>query len=78
MKIHVWKCWCPDLVRPESVRKTRGSVKTSSYAKNIWDNAPGPSNIAQQPPTSPPILEDDKLANMPDITLEEDLQGLEG
>lgn len=43
----------------------------------MWDNAPGPSNHEQQPPASPPILEDDELPNMPDITLEEDLQGLE-
>ena len=51
--------------------------KWGSYATNIWDNAPGPSDIEQQPPASPPILEDDESANMPDITLEEELQGLE-
>jgi hypothetical protein len=53
--------------------------KWGSYATNIWDNTPGPSNIEPQPPASPPILEDDEdeLPDMPDITLEEDLQGLE-
>jgi hypothetical protein len=40
----------------------------------MWKSAPGPSNI---PPTSPPILEDDEIPNMPDITLEDNLLGLE-
>jgi len=51
--------------------------KWGSYATNIWENAQGPSNIEPQPPASPPILENDELVDMPDITLEEDLQGLE-
>lgn len=51
--------------------------KFGSYATNIWDNTPGPSNIEPQPPESPPILESDELPDMPDITLEEDLQGFE-
>jgi hypothetical protein len=51
--------------------------KWGSFATTMWDNAPGPSNIEQQPPASPPILEDDELPNMPDIALEEDLQALE-
>jgi hypothetical protein len=40
--------------------------------KLLWKNAPGSSTIEQ-----PPILEDDEIRNMPDITLEEDLLGLE-
>ena len=53
--------------------------KFGSYATNIWDNAPpaGHSNVEPQPPASPPVLENDILADMPDITLEEDLRGLE-
>ena len=41
----------------------------------MWDNVPGPFNIEQQPPASPPI--DEELPNMPDTALEEDLQALE-
>jgi hypothetical protein len=48
--------------------------KWGNYATNIWDNAPGPSNIEPQPPASPLILEND---DMPDITLDEVLQGVE-
>lgn len=44
------------------------------YATNIWDNTPGPY---QRPPASPQILENDELANLPDTTLEDDLQGFE-
>jgi hypothetical protein len=40
----------------------------------MWDNTPGPSNIERQPSS---IFEDDELLNMPDISLEEDLHGLE-
>ena len=49
------------------------SQKWESYSTNIWDNVPGPSNIEPQPPISPPILENE-IVDMPDITLEEDLQ----
>ena len=41
------------------------------------NNAPSPSNMEQHPPASPPILGDDEIPNMPDITLEDDLLGLE-
>jgi hypothetical protein len=51
--------------------------KRGNYVTNIWDDVPGPSNIEPQPPTSPPILENDELVDMPDITLEEDLQGVD-
>lgn len=51
--------------------------KWESYATNIWDNTLGPSNIEPQPPALPPIPEDDELPDMPDIMLEEDLEGLE-
>ena len=54
-----------------------GRQKWGNYATNIWDNSPCPSNIEGQPPASPPILEDDEVQNMPDITLEDDLQRLE-
>ncbi|KAF8808413.1 Zn-finger domain-containing protein [Phlegmacium glaucopus] len=51
--------------------------KWGHYATNIWDNTPGPSNIEPQLPASPPILENDELDDMPDITVEEDVQGRE-
>jgi hypothetical protein len=42
----------------------------------MWkNNAPGPSK--QHAPASPPIQGDDEIPNMPDITLEDDLLGLE-
>jgi hypothetical protein len=49
--------------------------KWGSYAMNMWKNAP--NNIEPLPPASPTILEDDEIPNMPDITLEDDLLGLE-
>ena len=49
--------------------------KWGSYATNVWkNNAPGPSNLEQHPPASPPILGDDEIPNMLDITLEDDLR----
>jgi hypothetical protein len=57
--------------------KKAACQKWGSYATNIWDNVPGPSDNEPQPPTSPPILKNDELVDMPDITLEEDLQGVE-
>ena len=42
----------------------------------MWKNAPNPSSIEKHLPASPPVL-DDKIANMPDITLEDDLLELE-
>ena len=51
--------------------------KWGTYATKIWDGPPGVSKAVQQPPPSPPILEQDELHDMPDITLEEDLHGLE-
>ena len=52
------------------------SQKSGSYATNIWDDIPlaGPSNNEPQSPTSSPILENNEL---PDISLEEDLQGVD-
>jgi hypothetical protein len=43
----------------------------------MWKDAP--SNIEQDPPVSPgpPVLDDDEVANVPDIALENDLQVLE-
>lgn len=46
-----------------------------SHATNMWKNAPDPSNISQHP--LGPVLEGDEIPNMPDITLEHDLLGLE-
>jgi hypothetical protein len=44
----------------------------------MWKSAPDASNTEQHPPTSPPpILEDNEISNMPDITLEDDVLGLE-
>ena len=41
----------------------------------MWkNNSPGPSNLEQHPPASPP---DDEIPNMPDINLEDNLLGLE-
>jgi hypothetical protein len=46
---------------------------------NMWDNTPAPSlrNTVRTPPGSPHILDEEELPNMPDITLEDDLHGLE-
>ena len=43
----------------------------------MWKNAPDPSGIEQHLPASPPVLEDDKIVNMPDITFKDDLLELE-
>ena len=51
--------------------------KWGHFATNMWKNAPGPSNIEQHPPTLPPFLENEETANIPDMTLEDDLLGLE-
>jgi hypothetical protein len=51
--------------------------KWGTYAKNIWENAPNPPNPDKEAPASSPSLGDDELADMPDIYLENDLQGLE-
>jgi hypothetical protein len=48
-----------------------------TFATNLWKNLPDPSYNEHIPPTSPPILEDDEIVNMPDITLEDDLLGVE-
>lgn len=45
-----------------------------AFATSIWDNTPG---LPKQPPELPPILEDEELPNLPDLTLEEDLRGFE-
>ena len=50
----------------------------ASYAANIWDNAPGPSNVEPQPPAFQQSLDKDEFPNMPDTTIDEDLQGFEG
>ena len=42
--------------------------KWSTYAKDRWKNAPGPTDIDQHQPVSPTV---------PDIAFEDDLQGLE-
>jgi hypothetical protein len=55
--------------------------KFGSYATNIWDDSDaGPSNVEPQPPASPPTIPEGEVLppEMPDITLEEDLQGFEG
>src|SRR5687767_458459 len=53
------------------------SQEFGGYATNIWDKELGPSTVDQQPSPSPPIFEDDTLPNMPDLTLEEDVQVFE-
>ena len=48
-----------------------------NHTKNMWDNSSEPPDTDQQPPPEPPILEDEELANLQDITLEDDLLALE-
>jgi hypothetical protein len=48
--------------------------KWGTFSSNIWENDV-PGHLNRQNP--PPILEDDELPGMPDITLEEDLQELQ-
>jgi hypothetical protein len=48
-----------------------------SYSRTIWKNIPGPSDAEQERLVSPPVLEDNEVANMPDITLESDILGHE-
>jgi hypothetical protein len=48
-----------------------------TYAMNLWKNLPDPSYIEHLPPAPPPILEDEEIVNTPDITLEDDLLGIE-
>ena len=45
------------------------------YATNMWDNASSRDETQQL--ASPPILDNEELANLPDTTLEDDLQELE-
>ena len=51
--------------------------KWCTYSKDKWKDAPGPSNVDQLRPLSPPVLKDNEVADIRDITFEDDLLGLE-
>ena len=49
----------------------------TTYATKIWANAPEKSDNLQQPAGPSQILEDDELVDLPDTTLEHNLQGFD-